>query len=221
MTTARFLLQPRPSRLIQLIGALFLPLALSSALGVDRTKPTTPTNLRATSITATNVSLAWNPSTDNSGSFTYTVRELNSGQTHSVAQTQTTYTWTGLQPSHSYRFVVFARDGSGNQSDNSNTLTVNTPAQPPPPLTAPANVRVTSATYTSVAFTWDPVPGATYYYVMVGPQLYPTGSKPGYTAGGLYPNWSNQISVRAYNGTYGPWSAPITGATAGEISTMD
>ena len=205
--------QPRCGMLILLLGALPMLLAANLGLAADRTKPTTPTNLRATAITATNVSLAWNPSTDNSGSFTYTVRELNSGQTHAVAQTQTTYTWTGLQPSHSYRFVVFARDGSGNQSDNSNTLTVNTPALPPPALTAPANVRITGTTYTSITFTWDPVAGATYYYVMVGPQVYPTGSQPGYTAFGLYPNWSDQISVRAYNGTYGPWSTPITGAT--------
>ena len=211
MMTARYLLQLRPCLLTGLMATLFLPLAFSSALGADRTKPTTPTTLRATSISSTSVSLAWNPSTDNSGSFTYTVRELNSGQTHSVAQAQTIYAWTGLQPSRSYRFVVFARDGSGNQSDNSNTLTVNTPATPP--LTVPANVRVASAAYTSLTFTWDPVPGATYYQVMVGATLYSAWGQPGYTVYGLFPGTTLQFSVRAVNTASGPWSTPITGST--------
>ncbi|RPJ24006.1 MAG: hypothetical protein EHM33_19205, partial [Chloroflexi bacterium] len=39
----------------------------------DRKPPTTPTNLRVTGLTPYSVSLAWNPSTDNSGSVTYTI----------------------------------------------------------------------------------------------------------------------------------------------------
>jgi hypothetical protein len=41
----------------------------------DKTPPTTPTDLRATSIGQTSVTLAWNPSTDNSGSFSYSVNK--------------------------------------------------------------------------------------------------------------------------------------------------
>jgi len=51
-------------------------LVLVSAFGTspalaarDLTPPTRPTNLRVTSITSYQVSLAWNPSTDNSGTF--------------------------------------------------------------------------------------------------------------------------------------------------------
>ncbi|HSK67524.1 MAG TPA: fibronectin type III domain-containing protein, partial [Anaerolineales bacterium] len=39
----------------------------------DRKPPTKPTNLRVTSLTPHRVSLAWNPSTDDSGTFTYRV----------------------------------------------------------------------------------------------------------------------------------------------------
>jgi hypothetical protein len=53
-------------------------LVLSWVLGIspasaarDRTPPPTPTNLRVTGMTPYSVSLAWTPSTDNSGSFTY------------------------------------------------------------------------------------------------------------------------------------------------------
>jgi chitodextrinase len=196
---------------VLLAAALALPfLSAVSTAAADRIRPTTPTNLRATAVTASSVALAWNPSTDNSGSLTYTVREVNSGQTRSVAQTPTTYTWTGLQAGRTYRFVVFARDAAGNQSSNSNTLTVSTPLPPP---TAPANVRVTSVSYTSIALAWDAVPGASHYHVQVGSHLYSTLAAPSYTLNGLNPNSSYVVSVRMGGPSYGPWSTPITVAT--------
>jgi len=44
-----------------------------AAAARDRTPPTTPTNLQVTGMTPYSVALAWNPSTDNSGSVTYTI----------------------------------------------------------------------------------------------------------------------------------------------------
>src|ERR1700740_865866 len=46
---------------------------IASAAKRDRTPPTTPSNLRATGISSYGVSLAWGPSTDNSGSFAYRI----------------------------------------------------------------------------------------------------------------------------------------------------
>src|SRR5262249_8479443 len=135
-----------------------------AAAAVDRTPPTTPGSLRATATTPTSVSLAWNASTDNSGSLTYSVRETGSGQTRSVAQTQTAYAWTGLQASHTYRFVVLARDAAGSQSGNSNTVTVTTPAATAPAV--PANLRVTGTTQTNVSLAWDAAAGAVSYTVL-------------------------------------------------------
>ena len=63
-----------PKVLIALALLLILLVPASPALAArDRTPPTTPTNLRVTGMTAYGVSLAWNPSTDNSGSVTYTI----------------------------------------------------------------------------------------------------------------------------------------------------
>ena len=50
----------------------------------DKTPPTAPTNLRATSLGQTSVTLAWDASTDNSGSFTYSVNK--DGQRFTVPQ---------------------------------------------------------------------------------------------------------------------------------------
>ena len=45
----------------------------------DKTPPTAPTNLRVTSLSHKSVTLAWNASTDNSGSVTYSVNKAAAG----------------------------------------------------------------------------------------------------------------------------------------------
>src|ERR1044071_2033183 len=91
------------SRLIIGIAALALTAVLlftaSKTLAAkgDRSAPTTPTNLVITAITDNSISLAWQGSTDNSGSFSYKVRinDLANSAYNSLAtvsQTQTTYT---------------------------------------------------------------------------------------------------------------------------------
>jgi chitodextrinase len=99
----------------------------------DRTPPTAPTNLRVTNLTQKSVTLAWNPSMDNSGSVTYSV--YKDGQPFTVPEGQTTYTIDWLSPGLSYSFYVRATDKSLNTSAPSNTVTVTTPADTNPPTT--------------------------------------------------------------------------------------
>jgi hypothetical protein len=113
----------------------------------DRTPPTTPTNLRVTSLTQTSVTLAWNPSTAKT-SFSYSVN-MN-GQSFTVPQTGTSYTIDWLSAGRTYTFYVTAVDSSLNTSGRSNTLTVTTPpdtAAPPAPVLSglvrgPSQVRL-------------------------------------------------------------------------------
>jgi chitodextrinase len=115
----------------------------------DRTPPTTPTNLRATSVSHESVTLAWDPSTDKSGSVTYSV--YKDGQSFTVPQGQTTYTIDWLSPGRTYSFYVRASDKSLNQSAPSKTVTVTTLADttaPPAPtlsgiVRGPSQVRLT------------------------------------------------------------------------------
>jgi chitodextrinase len=115
----------------------------------DKTPPTTPTNLHATSVGQTSVTLAWNPSTDNSGSVTHVV--YKDGQGFTVPQGQTTYTIDWLSPGRTYTFYVTAVDRSLNTSGKSNILTVTTladTAAPPAPslsghVRGPSQVRLT------------------------------------------------------------------------------
>jgi chitodextrinase len=119
----------------------------SVAAARDRTPPTTPTNLRVTSLSQTSVTLAWDPSTDKS-SFSYSIN-MN-GQSVTVPQTRTSYTIDWLSAGRTYTFYVTAVDSSLNTSGKSNILTVTTPpdtAAPPAPtlsglVRGPSQVRL-------------------------------------------------------------------------------
>jgi len=100
----------------------------------DQTAPTAPSNLRVTNLGQTSVTLAWNPSTDNSGSVTYVVNK--DGQGFTVPHGQTTLTIDWLSPGRTYTFNVTAVDPSLNTSAPSNSVTVTTLRDTSPP-TAP------------------------------------------------------------------------------------
>jgi chitodextrinase len=118
----------------------------------DKTPPTTPTNLQATNLTQTSVTLTWNPSTDNSGSVTYSV--YKDGQPFTVPQGQTTYTIDWLSPGYTYSFWVKATDKSLNQSAPSNTVTVTTPRDTNPPTAPELSGAVRGPS--QVMLTWTP-----------------------------------------------------------------
>jgi chitodextrinase len=134
-----------------LVLALVAVGSVAGGTSKDRTPPTTPTNLRVTSLTQKSVTLAWDPSTDNSGSVTYSVNMGGQGLT--VPGSQTTYTIDWLSPGRTYSFSVTAVDKSLNVSGKSNTVTVTTPPDttPPPAPTLSGVVRGPS----QVSLTWN------------------------------------------------------------------
>src|SRR5829696_4860752 len=119
----------------------------------DRTPPTQPTNLQTPAVTTTTVTLAWNPSTDNSGKVTYRV-QMVSPSTEKVAN-QTSLTWSSLSPNTTYSFYVYAVDKAGNRSANSNTVTVTTQAPNTAPTT-PTNLHTTAVAHTTATLAWNP-----------------------------------------------------------------
>jgi chitodextrinase len=145
----------KPARLASRIGIILL--ALLFIVGVipvsaarDRTPPTKPTNLRVTSLTSYRLSLAWNPSSDNSGTFSYRVVLGNNG-TYTVPQSQTTFD-AFVAPIGTYSVYVYAVDGSGNKSQRSNTVN----ATPPPDTTSPTPpvLSVVGVNPTEVSLEW-------------------------------------------------------------------
>jgi hypothetical protein len=118
----------------------------------DRKRPTTPQNLRVTAVTPFGVSLAWDPSTDDSGSFSYRVHQ-SWGYDATVPQTQTSFTWTyGVYSGYTYSFYVFAVDAAGNRSQNSNTVTATIPPDTTAPTTPAVSVTDVGPNYVSLAW---------------------------------------------------------------------
>jgi chitinase len=190
-------------------------LASELAAPADTIAPSAPSNLAASNVTSTSVSLSWTASTDNVGVAGYTV----SYGSASVNTTGTTATISGLTPNTAYTFTVRARDAAGNVSGPSNSVSVTTGA-PAPDTTAPsvpANLTATGKTSTSVSLSWtastDNV-GVTGYTVSYGSGSVDTTGTTA-TISGLSPNTAYTFTVRARDaaGNVSTASAPVTVTT--------
>src|SRR5271155_2844953 len=119
------------------------------------TPPTTPTNLAAAAASATQISLAWSPSTDSVAVTGYDVERCQGANCTNFAQIATTvgttYDDTGLTPSTSYSYRVRATDGAGNLSSYSAVATAVTTAPSP---TAPSNLTAVAASGTQINLSW-------------------------------------------------------------------
>jgi chitodextrinase len=95
----------------------------------DITKPTSPTNLTASNIGTTTLTLNWNASTDNVGVTGYLVyKDNNNTPLDVLGKDVITYNITGLSANTAYTFHVKAKDAAGNISDPAsiNVRTINT-----------------------------------------------------------------------------------------------
>ena len=106
-----------------------LVLTVSDVQTPDTTKPSAPTNLAATAVSATQVNLSWTASIDNVGVTGYDV--LRDGTVIGTAPS-TSYTDSTAQGATTYTYAVRAFDAAGNRSDLSDSASVTTPV---PPLT--------------------------------------------------------------------------------------
>ncbi|MFT7838823.1 PQQ-dependent sugar dehydrogenase [Saccharothrix sp. BKS2] len=89
----------------------------------DNEKPTAPTGLRATGVTANSVSLTWGAATDNIGVTRY---EVHAAGAKVGDATGTSATISGRAPNTAYTFTVRAFDAVGNASDPSAPVTATT-----------------------------------------------------------------------------------------------
>ena len=101
--------------------------AFGLADNVDMTPPSAPTGLSATAISPTEVDLSWSPSTDTSDVAGYKI--VRSGVQIGTSSS-TSYNDLSAQAATTYTYVVKAYDGAGNESAQSNSVTITTPAPP-------------------------------------------------------------------------------------------
>lgn len=118
--------------------AAALDLRVGTTGVVDTEAPTAPANLQGTAVSPTEVSLAWEPATDNVGVVGYRVIRDGLALADLAALGLTDAT---RQPGTTASYEVVAYDSEGNVSAPA-TVDVTTPTAPPPPLTAVSRAQV-------------------------------------------------------------------------------
>jgi GH18 family chitinase/chitodextrinase len=116
----------------------------------DTTPPSTPSNLTATAVSASQINLSWTASTDNVGVTGY--RIYRRGSLIATSSTNA-YSDSGLSASTSYTYTVSAYDDAGNVSTQSNAASATTLAS------TPSSLWVT-AYYAGWFWDWHPSPAA-------------------------------------------------------------
>ncbi|MGB6083437.1 S8 family serine peptidase [Moheibacter sp.] len=123
----------------------------------DTQPPTAPTNLAASNVAQTSLTLNWTASTDNVGVTEY---DVYSGTTNIGTVTGTTANVTGLTANTAYSFSVKAKDAAGNVSASSNVVNVTTLAE---------NSQLV------LSITFDNYPEETYWRIYRGTTIVASG----------------------------------------------
>lgn len=121
----------------------------------DNTNPSTPSNLNAAVISANQINLSWNASTDNTAVAGY---EIFRNGSQIATTTANSFQNIGLTATTTYNYMVRAFDAAGNRSDYSNTVSATTLGSGSTNDTiapsAPSNLRATVVSYRHVNLTW-------------------------------------------------------------------
>jgi chitodextrinase len=155
------------------------------------------------------VSLAWGPSTDNSGAFNYII--CCADVTVTVSQTATSHTLQGLDSGATYTLRVYARDAAGNISKSSNPVTVTLPGDLAAPTKPVVNVTGVGPTHASLAWSsTDDGPTIWYSIFIDGRQASTLNSKSGtFTPLEQATTYTFTVRARDVDGNWSPVSDPV------------
>jgi chitodextrinase len=131
----------------------------------DTIPPSVPTGLTATVISASQINLSWNASTDTGGSGLAGYRIYRNGVVYTgTAAPVTTYSDTSVGGGTTYTYTVAADDNALNFSAQSTSASATTPANVPSvPGTPSPSGKVTTLSWTE---NWTASTGPVAYYVL-------------------------------------------------------
>ena len=188
-----------------------LRVTVSGERSGDTTPPSAPQNLTATAVSATQIDLSWDASTDDVGVTGY--RIYRNGSEIATSET-TSYSDKGLQPATTYTYTVRAYDAAGNLSTASNSASASTVPDllaPTPPLNLVANAVSSTQVDLSWTASTDNVGVAGYRVYRDGVEIAtPTGTS--YTDRSVAAGTAYTYTVRAYDAA-GNLSEPSNEAT--------
>ncbi|MBW8804292.1 MAG: glycoside hydrolase family 9 protein [Catenulisporales bacterium] len=192
--------------------------------GSNVTPPSAPGKPAASAVTATGATLTWSASAAGTNPVAgYDVFSVSGSTATKVgSSTTTSATLTGLTPSTAYTLDVVARDGAGNVSAASPTVSVTTAAATPPG--APSGLTVTGVTASTVGLSWTAaapgtLPIANYVVYQAGTPATAVatvaGTATSATVSGLSPATTYQLYVVAKDsgGQSSPASATVPATT--------
>lgn len=188
-----------------------------SAQGRDRTPPTTPGNLTVTGTSPYTVSLRWNPSSDNSGQFSYVICCANVSD-EEVGQAATSHVYrNGLEAGRPFSLRIYAVDAAGNFSKPSNSVSGTLPNDTTPPAQPTLSVTQVGSTY--VGLRWqsqDDGPHVWYVVNRDGTAFIRGSADTSAIAVLLEPETTYTFTVKAvdFAGNSSPFSAPLAVTTA-------
>src|SRR5579871_184485 len=164
------------------------------------TPPTTPANLTATVISASEIDLRWSASSDDVGVAGYHVFRNN---TQIATTTSTNFADVTVIAGVLYTYTVSAFDAAGNTSPQSAavqaTASLSTDTTPP---TVPTGLKVTGTTTSSVSLSWT---SSTDNVAVAGYKVFRSGAQVGisatnsYVDSGLPPSSTFSYTVSAYD----------------------
>ncbi|MGQ0556098.1 MAG: fibronectin type III domain-containing protein [Nitrospiraceae bacterium] len=127
----------------------------------DTISPTAPTGLNVTPISATQINLSWQASTDNIEVEDYSIHRCtgvgctNPVQIDTVPSETLAYQNTGLIPSTTYTYSVRARDQAGNIGPPSTTISAKTFAAPDTSApSVPTALSATAQSSSRISLSW-------------------------------------------------------------------
>src|SRR5437762_4338229 len=189
---------------------------------LDTQAPSIPTNLAASAITPTTLTLSWNAATDNVAVAGYRVY-LNG--TLLLSPSSTSAQIIELTPDFTRSFTVAAFDAAGNASAPSAPLSVTTPplADTTAPTT-PSGVAASALTSSSLTLSWSPATdnvGVTGYRVYRNGTLAasPSGTSASITGLSAATTYSFTVSAVDAAGNASALSAPLSATTAASSDT--
>jgi chitodextrinase len=197
---------------------MLLALVATSALAArrgDTKPPTTPTDLRVTGVTAYSVSLAWNPSTDNSGTVRYQICCVDTNSQSFEGPASTAVYTAGILPSRTFSLRVWAVDPSGNWSRSSNPVSFTTPADTTPPTTPRVSVTGLGPTHVALHFPAVDESPLRYDLFMNGSPILTATASDSAIVPLLQPETTYSFTARArdFGGNQSPTSEPATAIT--------
>jgi chitodextrinase len=124
----------------------------STSQCADTQAPTAPTNVAASTRTATSIALVWHASNDNIGVVGY---GLYRGGTLIGSTSSTTGIFSGLQCNSNHTFSVDAYDGAGNRSSRTTVMAATTACPDTSAPSTPIGLAASNITQNGLALSWN------------------------------------------------------------------